>query len=255
MFSVLTPCRLVVIKPNHDCTWPSEKGPLAMESVSQSISHSVSHSVSRSASRNTDHKIGPPRHLTPESHGSNRHDHDAPISCACSMESIKMAAATSRGPVFTYAVFLHPAALSSRRRHHAACYLSPGCHRQYRHICWSWYESSENEVLFKERRSKNRVREQHSAVEGDTTEGNGQTVGQKRFFGQKLPHFPLFITWSFLAAMSGFTSPATGWVIESAAWRNLLSDTSIQVTVSRLLSLECSQHVTVIRLLSTDYIH
>lgn len=152
-------------------------------------------SVSRSASRNTDHKIGPPRRLTPGNHSSNRHDHDAPVSCACSMKSIKMAAATSRGPSFTYAVFLRPAALSSRRCHHAACYLSPGCHRQYRrHICWSRYECSQNEVWFKERLSKNRVREERSAVEGDTAEGADQTVRQKCFFGRKLPHFPLFLT-------------------------------------------------------------
>jgi hypothetical protein len=150
-----------------------------MESVSQSVSLSVIQYFGQLAVITTT-KFGPPRRLTPERHSSNRHDHDAPASCACSMESIKMAAATSRGPVFTYAVLLHPAALSSRRRRHAACYLSPGCHRQYRHICWSWYESSENEVLFKERRSTTRVREQHST---DTTEGNGQNVWQKCFFG------------------------------------------------------------------------
>jgi len=174
-------------------------GQSVSQSVTQSFSQSISQSVRQAGSqpaRNTDNavisttKVGPPRRLTPERHSSNRHDHDTPVFFSCSMEPIKMAASTSKGPVFfTYAVFLHPAALSSRRCHHAACYLSPGCHRQYRHICRSWYECSENEVLFKEKRSKNRVGEKHRAVEGDATEGNDQTVGQKCFFETKTSKF------------------------------------------------------------------
>jgi hypothetical protein len=67
-----------------------------------------------------------------------------------------------------------------------ACYLSPGCHRQYRHICcWSWRERS----FVQQEASKNRVREQHSAVDCDTREGNDQTVCQKCFFGRKVTHF------------------------------------------------------------------
>jgi len=176
------------------------------------------------------------------------------------MKTIEMAAATSRGPVFTYAVFLHPAALSSRRCHHAACYLSPGCHRQYRHICWSWYECSEKQVLFKERRSKNRVGQQHSAVEGDTTEGNGQTVWQKCFFWTETSKFSSLLN----MILSGryvrlyYTSNRLSnraFCVKEFVIRCHYSGYCQQVTVSRLLSLVHSQQFTVIRLLSTGYCH
>jgi len=133
--------------------------------VSQSISQSVSHSDSQSVVIPTT-KVCSPRRLSPE-----LDLHKAPVSCPCCTQSVTMAAATSRSPVFTYAVFLQPATHSSRRCHHAACYLSPGCHRQYRHICWSRYEeSSGNEVAFKEKQSKNREGQQHRAAVEDNKE-------------------------------------------------------------------------------------
>jgi hypothetical protein len=112
-----------------------------------------------------------------------------------------------------------------------ACYLSPGCHRQYRHICWSSYECSQSEVSFREGRSKNRVRERRSAGEG-TGEGDGRNASWRR----KHPTFPLFLTLFYLAAKSGFTTPTTNYVTERPEWRNLLSDSTIQVTVITLLS-------------------
>ena len=90
--------------------------------------------------------------------------------------------------------------------------------------------------------------------EGDRREGDDQTVWQKCFFGRKLPHFPLFLTWSYLVVMPDLTTPTIDWVTERSAWRNLLSDITIQVTVIRLLSLGYSQNVTVNRLLPSGYV-
>jgi hypothetical protein len=177
---------------------------------------------------------------------------------------MKMAAASSRGPVFsTYAVFLQPATLSSRRCHHAACYLSPGCHRQYLHICWSWYECSQNEVLFKEKRSKNRVGEKHSAVEGDTAEGDDHTVRLKCFFETKTFTFStlpnMILSGGYVRLyhtgnrLSNRPFCVQEFVIQVTVIRLLLSGYCQQVTVVTLLPLSYWQRVTVLTLLPRGY--
>jgi hypothetical protein len=157
------------------------------------------------------------------------------------MESIKMVAVTSR-PGLHICRFSAPrsprvATLSSRR---PVIYL-PGVIGNI--VTYACRDTSAARVKFRSERGGTK----QSATD---RERSGGWYGRNASWRRKHPKCPLFLTRSYRATMSGFTIPTTNYVTGSPAWRNLSSDSTIQVTVITLLSSHYCHHFTAMRLLS-----